>query len=68
MNNTQDNIIQYHKKLVTDIFKTKESFHKSQAQLPIEEKIRIMIELQRIELTLRPKLLQNDRRIVWTAS
>ena len=47
-------------------FDYKKDFHKKQAQLPFEEKMRIMIELQKIDLEMRPKKDANDRRCVWT--
>jgi arginyl-tRNA synthetase len=59
------NYIQYNKALVQEIFKQKKEFHQEQAQLPIEEKIRILIELQKIALTIRPKRDENDTRAVW---
>jgi hypothetical protein len=61
-----DDIIRYDKKLVKSIFRQKEKFHHAQASLPIEEKIKILIELQKISLTIRPRHGENDRRIVWT--
>lgn len=51
---------------VAAIFDRIREFHRRQARLPIEEKIRILIELQKIVLTARPDL-QSDgrRRQVW---
>ena len=46
------------------MFDYKKSFHKKQAQLPIEEKVRQMIEMQKLELEIRPKK-EHDRRLVW---
>jgi hypothetical protein len=60
-----DHIIKYNPKIIRDIFKHKEEFHQSQAGLPIEEKIRILVELQKVALTIRPRLDENDYRAVW---
>jgi hypothetical protein len=57
--------IQYNKNIVQDIFKKKEEFHLAQAHLPIEEKVRILIELQKMALTIRPKQNEADKRLVW---
>jgi hypothetical protein len=47
------------------IFRQKEEFHRSQARLPIEEKIRILVELQKIAISVQPAKGQTDRRMVW---
>lgn len=57
--------IQYHKEFVQKIFRQKEQFHRDRARLPIEEKLRILVELQKIALTIRPKQGDGDRRFVW---
>lgn len=36
-----------YKDLAENIFKSKENFHKSMAKLPIEEKVKMVIELQK---------------------
>ncbi len=43
------------KRIITreDLFKAKERFHKEQAKLPFEEKIRIVVELQKIANNIR---------------
>jgi hypothetical protein len=58
-------IIQYNKDLVQKIFEQKEKLHRDLARMPIEEKIKILIELQKMSLTIRPRQGKNDRRIVW---
>jgi hypothetical protein len=60
-----NDFIQYHKDIVLDIFRKKHAYHCAQAKLPIEEKIKILIELQKMALTIRPKQNENDRRMVW---
>ena len=65
MANDPDKIFQYNKDLVQKIFKQKEEFHLDRARLPIEEKIKILIELQKIALTIRPRHGDDDRRMVW---
>jgi hypothetical protein len=57
--------IQYNKEIVENIFSKKEEYHLAQARLPIEEKIRILVELQKISLTIRPKKNEEDGRFVW---
>jgi hypothetical protein len=65
MADNPDSYIQYNKELVHKIFRQKETFHHAQARLPIEEKVRILVELQKIALTIRPKHGENDTRVVW---
>jgi len=62
--NTKEHI-QYTSKMVRKIFRKKEEFHTSRARLPIEEKIKMLIELQKIALTVRPKRGEDDQRMVW---
>ncbi len=49
------------KKLLDEIFTAKKKFHKSQADLHIEEKIKILIELQK----LAKKIQKNNKLIIW---
>lgn len=65
MTSDSDDVYQYNADIVKRIFKNKEKFHRQQARLPIEEKIRILVELQKISLTLRPNRGSGDRRVVW---
>ena len=65
MAKTPDAIFEYHADLAQNIFDKKAEFHRQQARLPIEEKINILIELQKIALTIRPKSVPDDRRFVW---
>jgi hypothetical protein len=60
-----DNYIVFHKKLVKRIFARKKKYHHAQSKIPIEEKIKRLIELQKIDLTIRPKKNKDDRRLVW---
>ncbi len=41
------------KELINKIFENKEKFHQSQAKLPIEEKTKILVELQKIEVKIQ---------------
>ena len=51
---------------VAGIFDRIKEFHRRQARLPVEEKIRILIELQKIAVTVRPeKQADHRRRQVW---
>ena len=65
MASNPDDVYQYHADIVKRIFENKERFHRQQARLPIEEKIKILIELQKISLTLRPNRGSGDTRVVW---
>ena len=60
-----DGYIQYNKEIVRNIFQQKEKYHLAQARLPIEEKVRILVELQKMALTIRPKQGKDDHRVVW---
>ncbi|MDD5672838.1 MAG: hypothetical protein PHC61_01625 [Chitinivibrionales bacterium] len=60
-----ERFIQYNKNIVQKIFRKKVEYHLDQARLPIEEKVKILIELQKIALTIRPKQNENDKRLVW---
>jgi hypothetical protein len=60
-----DSYIHYNKEIVRTIFRQKEEYHRAQARLPIEEKVKILIELQKIALTIRPPQSEDDKRVVW---
>lgn len=60
-----ERFIQYNKNIVQNIFRKKEKYHLAQARLPIEEKVKILIELQKISLTIRPKQNEADKRLIW---
>jgi hypothetical protein len=51
--------------LFRKIAENKKQYHRRQARLPIEEKLRILIELQKIELAIRPHRGDRDHRLVW---
>ena len=65
MVNDPENVIQYHRDIVERIFVSKECFHREQARLPIEEKIKILVELQKIVLHTRPAIGLEDNRQLW---
>lgn len=65
MASKSDTIVLYNKKLVTKIFKQKKTLHRQQARLPIEKKIKLLVQLQKITLTIRPKRGKKDKRTVW---
>lgn len=48
-----------------EIFVSKKQFHREQAKLPIEEKIRILIELQKMVVKTRKKDSEDELRFVW---
>jgi len=47
------------------IFEAKDRFHKDQAKLPIEEKVKILVELQKIVLETQPDTHSGEFRQVW---
>ncbi|MGB9877369.1 MAG: hypothetical protein ACPLPS_06335 [bacterium] len=57
MKRKQQKIILDKDKILTreEIFKGKERFHKEQAKLPFEEKIKILVELQKIARNIKGK-------------
>jgi hypothetical protein len=51
---------------VAAIFDRLKEFHRRQARLPIKEKMKILIELQKIAVQARPDEMKNDQpRQVW---
>lgn len=44
-----------------ELFKAKERFHKNQAKMPFEEKIAVLVELQKISSSIRPA----ENKIIW---
>ena len=48
-----------------DIFKAKDGFHREQAKLPIEEKVKILVELQKIVLNTQKDSDRDELRKVW---
>lgn len=51
---------------VQKIFKSKEQYHKDRAKLPIEEKIKILVELQKLAIEIPTASKENRFRRVWT--
>jgi len=47
------------------IFEAKKDFHKEQAKLPIEEKIKILLELQKIVLKTQKQKPGERLRQIW---
>ena len=50
---------------VQKIFKAKEQFHKDRARLPIEEKIKILVELQKLAIDIPTTSKKNRFKMVW---
>lgn len=48
-----------------EIFEAKKRFHKEQAKLPIEEKIKILIELQKIIVKIQRQDSKERNQRVW---
>ncbi len=65
MTNSSGNVIEYNRAIVQRIFDSKKSFHQKQARMPIEKKIKILIELQKIVLKTRQAVDSLDNKRVW---
>jgi hypothetical protein len=63
-----DRYIHYNRETVRNIFRKKEEYHLARARLPIEEKVKILVELQKMSLMIRPKQGETDTRLVWQIS
>jgi hypothetical protein len=44
-----------------EFFRESEKFHENRAKLPFEEKIKILVELQKIAASIRPE----KKKLVW---
>jgi len=57
------------KKYISHIAETKAKYHKQQANLPFEEKIKIIVELQKIDFEMRKnnkkKAIDNKFHRIW---
>jgi len=51
---------------IEDLFREKELFHKERAKLSFEEKIRILVRLQKIAQTIQPS--SKKKQMVWKIS
>jgi len=47
------------------LFKAKEQFHRERARLPIEEKIKILVELQKMAIDIPTTSNKNRFKRVW---
>lgn len=54
-----------HSELVDRIFESKEKYHRNAAKLPIEEKVRILVELQKIAVNVKKESAKEKNMIVW---
>lgn len=50
---------------IEKIFKAKEQFHKDRARLPIEEKIKILVELQKLAIDIPTTSNEHRFKMVW---
>jgi hypothetical protein len=65
MQDPPDKIFKYNEDLTKKVFSAKEDLHRELAKLPVEEKIRILVKLQKIALTIKPVTGPDDTRTVW---
>lgn len=56
------------KRFIKKAFKNKKEFHRKNALLPFEEKIRIVMELQKIDFEMRKKGNKTaiNKKMLWT--
>jgi len=47
------------------IFRVKEQFHKDRARLPIEEKIKMLVKLQKLAIDIPTAYPENRFKMVW---
>lgn len=59
------NIAPKRKEEIEKIFKAKEEFHRQQARLPIEEKIKILVEFQKMAIAIPTPAKENKFKMVW---
>ena len=57
--------IRYHSDIVDRVFEGKKEYHRNAAKLPIEEKVRILVELQKIAVAIKNKNTVKENRLVW---
>jgi len=57
--------IRHHADPVDRVFESKKEYHRNAAKLPIEEKVRILVELQKITVNVRGKDAAKETRRVW---
>ncbi len=50
---------------IQKIFKAKEQFHKDRVKLPIEEKIKILVELQKLAIDIPTASNEHRFKMVW---
>lgn len=65
MNKKPKKIAESASEYAADIFAAKKRFHREQANLPIEEKIKILIELQKIVLKTQKQGPEDKLLQVW---
>ncbi len=65
MTSDSGKVIRYNRDIVQRIFENKKSFHRKRARMPIEKKIKILIELQKIVLETRQTVDPLDNKRVW---
>ncbi|MFZ1323400.1 MAG: hypothetical protein WAT71_17745 [Ignavibacteria bacterium] len=49
--------------IIENIFKSKRDYHNDKSKLPIEKKIRILVELQKMAIKANP--VKNGNKQVW---
>jgi hypothetical protein len=57
--------IKYYNAFVDRVFESKKEYHRNAAKLPIEEKVRILVELQKIAVAIKNKDTAKENRFIW---
>lgn len=52
-------------RLLKNIFDNKEKYHLSQAKLPIEEKIKLLVQLQKLTIEVRAQVKLKEQNYIW---
>jgi len=56
---------QHYSDFVDRVFEGKKEYHRNAAKLSIEEKVRILVELQKIAVAVKSKDATKENRLVW---
>ncbi|MCG7852529.1 MAG: hypothetical protein MIO92_08410 [Methanosarcinaceae archaeon] len=65
MKNNRNSIREQAAEYAKEIYESKKEFHREMAKLPIEEKIRILIELQKLSLAINHQKSCDELPRVW---
>ena len=52
-------------RLLKKIFDNKEKYHLSRAKLPIEEKIKLLVQLQKLAIEVKAQVKLKEQNFIW---